>query len=104
MKRTRRAWTKRDDAGLRRAWRKGLTIANIAKELGRTRKSVVSRVERLGLPRRWVGWTRAEDMELRRLWRARESPPFIAEQLERTLAAVFSRAQVLGLPGRRKGR
>jgi len=104
IKRTRRAWTRRDDTGLRRAWRGGLTIAGIAKALSRTKKSVVSRVERLGLPRRWTGWTKAEDAELRRLWRAKESPTAISKALGRTVAAVFSRAQVLGLPGRRRRR
>jgi hypothetical protein len=46
------AWTYDDEGGLRRMWKAGVELNQIAKALHRTKAAVAVKARKLGLPRR----------------------------------------------------
>jgi 5-methylcytosine-specific restriction endonuclease McrA len=93
-------WSDGDIEVLAAAPGKGLTMIDVAGQLGRTHTAVRSKAIELGVrfPRR--PWSPDEDDLLRE---SAESVPYreIAECLNRTVDAVYSRASYLGLNGRK---
>lgn len=90
-------WTPREDAILRKKYtaRRRSTAAKIAKELNRTRFSVLQRACRLRLTV-YRKWTPADERRLAELWGAMSTRQ-IAKRLGRTPDAVYGRAQQNGV-------
>lgn len=101
-----RAWSPRDDRGLRALAGEGLAVEAIAQALGRTPQGVLSRARKLDIQlvprialRTGQRWTAAEDEVLR--LHAALNPAVLAELLHRSAYAVTQRMRRLGL---REGR
>lgn len=91
-----RPWTQEDLDCLRKLY-PARGVAETAKELGRTRRSVFRRASLLGLQRRPL-WTPSEDRRLALLWDTDLSLRQIARELGRLETATYRRAGEIGLP------
>ena len=97
-----RAWSQRDDRGLRTLAAEGLAVESIAQALGRTPQAVLIRARRRDVrlanriaSRTGQRWTAVEDDVLR--MHAALNPAVLAELLHRSAYAVTQRMRRLGL-------
>lgn len=90
-------WTEDELERLRVAWAEPVSIAAIARAVGRTVSACSTRARMLGLPTRRRGWGRAEEFRLMTLLEAHTPYPQIAAQLGRTEQAVRDRCALLGI-------
>lgn len=102
-------WTPEEDSRFHELWSQDLPVEQIARDLGRTRRSVTNRRSRLDLKARpgvYNGpsalWTPEEDRALQESWEGGVQTKFIARQLNRSLDSVRNRTRRLKLPVRNK--
>ncbi len=100
-----RRWSAAEDARLADRYAAGVSVVDIAAELGRTPDSVTARRRALAIPVRRDGWTAAEDRLLAAGTAAGHSVAGLAARLGRSPEAVRYRRRRLGLgeprtPGR----
>ncbi len=95
-----RSWTQREDECLREHWSKR-DAGELAEQLDRTVRAVLTRAYRLGLRGKRNGWTEQDVAFLLEHWQDK-SYPWIAQQMSRSLDTVLSYAHKLGLRKRQQ--
>ncbi len=92
---TRRPWSPREDAYLRRNYGK-VSADELAKRLGRTMCAIRLRAQLVGIAERHPRWTPKEDQVLRTSY-GKVRPAILAGTLGRPVGSVHNRAHDLGL-------
>jgi hypothetical protein len=95
-----RSWTQREDGFLREHWSKR-DASQLAEQLDRTVRAVLTRACRLGLRDKRNRWTEQDEAFLLEHWQDK-SYPWIAQQLNRSLNTVSFCAEKLGLRKRQQ--
>lgn len=99
-------WTDEQVADLKELWGRGVSARVIAIKLGRSRKGVIGKVDRLGLIERCPNnarrklWTDEDVSQFKELWNAGVSARKIGAQLKRAHGGIIDKAKQLGLATR----
>lgn len=91
MKKQKIRWTPADDVAVGEYTRAGLTAAEVAQQIGRSRAAVERRRHLLGIAVNPPKWSKSEDKKLIRLLKAGLSGHEIGVQLGRSRVAVWHR-------------